>query len=836
MRDTGEPHKDLPDRLKLAFKLPQSFGTFAMFLGAGAAKSQIQHKDEQLPIGGEVRDEVLEVYYEESRLGTPEEHVEKFKEDFRNQLQGHFDSDDPTEWNITPEIVWTFILEKHGRKDLSLFAPILYDIFELNLSVPPAYRHVAWLLLNQEIEWVATTNFDEKIDQAVLEQHEKQSIRFEKDEGGDRLDRDWRRPVIISDKDHFETYQDRPYWNGTSPIIKLHGTISHPRSVQSSMESLKKLAKPRKNVLEQALRDVDYLIFIGYRAYDDDIRDALKKLVKEVDPPRVYWIDKYFDSPSEGQIELIEAFNNRATDEEGGTENQEEAEDEWDPYEYMIEIDAFNFVRKLYLLSYHRVDWREQLAPAKNFLHRSPAKKPTRDRAKRRPVHDRVYGTIKFDELVADDVWTVVDSADFQRLRDITQLSFAKFWYPGATHSRFSHSLGVAYLISLVGLDLRDRGILDDYEVRDLTMAALVHDIGHGPFGHVLDKKLAKRPGIQYVHEQTSREVLNKGIFDLDEVLSRTRCDAKRVEDIIAATDATDKSANNSDLWYSRLLGGYGLDFDRLDFLVRDFHSIGYLEDIPGSRFNLPKDWRSDRLPELITNELCESVVRGENQSGELVPAFKDRRMESSTLKSVLGSLLDLYVNMYENVYLGTPVFKMEHMIAKALELAIKCNELDPNSFYRYTDSDLMHILDSCDSRIAKELLWSVKFRKPFQPVHKFDAPCPDIEVENEIKDCLELNEANGVNDVLIVATRPLVDPTDDENHLYVTDGESGPEPMSMTPIIESLKPKDRVNRTLILAARGSDLQEGARKREIAEIADSFHDSRRTTLLDSLFS
>src|SRR6185503_47930 len=90
----------------------------------------------------------------------------------------------------------------------------------------------------------------------------------------------------------------------------------------------------------------------------------------------------------------------------------------------------------------------------------------------------------------------VMDTRTFQRLRRITQLGLTSYVFPGATHTRFSHSLGVTYLAYSVLTHLKEwaadseASISDALPFNEVMLAALLHDVGHGPFSHSFEKVL----------------------------------------------------------------------------------------------------------------------------------------------------------------------------------------------------------------------------------------------------------------------------------------------------------------------------------------------------------
>ena len=102
-------------------------------------------------------------------------------------------------------------------------------------------------------------------------------------------------------------------------------------------------------------------------------------------------------------------------------------------------------------------------------------------------LRDPVWGYVYLPEPVL----SIVDTEDFQRLRNITQLGYVHLVYPGARHSRFEHSIGVYHLAKqfLSRLLMSDPPLeLNDEDIRVFIAATLLHDIGHYPFSHTLEE------------------------------------------------------------------------------------------------------------------------------------------------------------------------------------------------------------------------------------------------------------------------------------------------------------------------------------------------------------
>jgi uncharacterized protein len=135
--------------------------------------------------------------------------------------------------------------------------------------------------------------------------------------------------------------------------------------------------------------------------------------------------------------------------------------------------------------------------------------------AKTQRVRDPVHGLIVFEsrgtpERVRLDqtAWQLLNAPEFQRLRRIRQLGVSEFTFPGATHTRFAHSIGVFHTArSLVRL-LRE--LLDDFDLckaDTAVLAALLHDVGHGPFSHAFEKT-QKKLGAEKHHENWTADII----------------------------------------------------------------------------------------------------------------------------------------------------------------------------------------------------------------------------------------------------------------------------------------------------------------------------------------
>src|ERR671927_1814813 len=129
-------------------------------------------------------------------------------------------------------------------------------------------------------------------------------------------------------------------------------------------------------------------------------------------------------------------------------------------------------------------------------------------------IADPIHKYIRFSQVEKD----VIDSNVFQRLRRIRQLAGAHLVYPSAQHSRFEHSLGAMHIAGLAGESLLGKGYIDHAEVvQDLRLAALLHDIGHGPFSHLFEEVLEYRCGT--THEEMGKKIIMQS--EIADILNR---------------------------------------------------------------------------------------------------------------------------------------------------------------------------------------------------------------------------------------------------------------------------------------------------------------------------
>ena len=175
-------------------------------------------------------------------------------------------------------------------------------------------------------------------------------------------------------------------------------------------------------------------------------------------------------------------------------------------------------------------------------------------------IQDPVYGYIYITEAEKE----IIDSFPVQRLHRLRQLAGAEYVYPAANHTRFEHSLGVMYLAGLSCENSNLTDYLAKDEIQTIRFAALLHDVGHGPFSHIYEHLLVK---LNKTHEDLTQWIIEKSEL----------------------TDKLQKIGQNPDTIGKLAVGKLGLsgknfvdqiiqssvDVDKQDFIVRDTYHTG---------------------------------------------------------------------------------------------------------------------------------------------------------------------------------------------------------------------------------------------------------------------
>ncbi len=185
-------------------------------------------------------------------------------------------------------------------------------------------------------------------------------------------------------------------------------------------------------------------------------------------------------------------------------------------------------------------------------------------------LRDPIHGLVAFEGMAERVIRSLLDTREVQRLRRVRQLGLAPLVFPGAEHTRFSHAVGTAHVmqslldrIDACSQDLPVEQRLDDEARAEALAAALLHDLGHGPFSHLFEEVL---PHAKH-HELWTQEMLLDPSTEVHQTMESISAGmAERVAGLL--------SGNYRLGYLSQSVSGT-LDVDRADYLLRDSHMTG---------------------------------------------------------------------------------------------------------------------------------------------------------------------------------------------------------------------------------------------------------------------
>lgn len=271
-----------------------------------------------------------------------------------------------------------------------------------------------------------------------------------------------------------------------------------------------------------------------------------------------------------------------------------------------------------------------------------------RDQRIRDPVHGLI--TFRADSKVDQLAWALLDTPEFQRLRRVRQLGVSEFVFPSATHTRFAHCIGVFHtarmLIGIVNRELPSIGQNFDSQRADTAViAALLHDLGHGPFSHTFEGVQTRR-GQSKKHERWSAEIvlnLNGQIAPLLHAYHPNL--AVEIAALLEAEDPTD-------IYHAVVSSSF--DADRLDYLRRDRLMTGTQAGA------IDFDWLTEHI------RVGKIVTEAADEDEEDPPRTPTFCLDRKALPAAEQFLLARYT-LHEQVYFHKTTRCAEYMIVRLL-------------------------------------------------------------------------------------------------------------------------------------------------------------------------
>jgi len=333
-----------------------------------------------------------------------------------------------------------------------------------------------------------------------------------------------------------------------------------------------------------------------------------------------------------------------------------------------------------------------------------------------RIYRDSVHNIVRVDtaDRVGSLIARLIDTSEFQRLRRIRQLGLAHFAYQAAEHSRFTHSLGAYHLATRILDRLSTKYSIADEDRTAVRVAALVHDVGHGPFSHVVESILG------FHHEAFSVEAVLSSETEIGQTISKfSPTLAAQIADIIRGQFRP--------VALGQLVSSE-LDVDRMDYLLRDSLMTGVkygIFDLEWVIKSLEIDEANDRLyvsaPGIYA---VEDYLQARYYMYRQVYFHRTLRSAEAVLHSLLRRALEMFAKGEQLWFAtGTPIEKV-----------LRGEKLSLSEHLSLDDSDvLFHIKQWCsaDDKILADLSDRFLNRRLFKA---FDLDMPDNERDDFIR------------------------------------------------------------------------------------------------------
>uniref|UniRef100_A0A7N8X638 HD domain-containing protein n=1 Tax=Mastacembelus armatus TaxID=205130 RepID=A0A7N8X638_9TELE len=328
--------------------------------------------------------------------------------------------------------------------------------------------------------------------------------------------------------------------------------------------------------------------------------------------------------------------------------------------------------------------------------------------------NDPIHGHIELHPLLIK----IIDTPQFQRLRNIKQLGGAYFVYPGASHNRFEHSLGVAYLAGeLVETLSRKQPELkiDDRDILCVQIAGLCHDLGHGPFSHLFDGMFIKE------HEEASVKMFDYLMEDdeVEEEMSEyhlTDQDVTFIKEMIdpkgqtKETDTPDwphkgRGQEKSFLYEIVSNSTNGVDVDKFDYFARDSHHLGIQNNFDHRRF-----LEFARVCE-VDGQKHKNICSRDKEEWNLIDMFNTRT--GLHRRAYQHKVTKIIENMINDAFLkADPFIQIEGSGGKMFKLSTAIDDME--AYTKLTDNVFEQILNSSSDGLgpAREILERIVSRK----------------------------------------------------------------------------------------------------------------------------
>uniref|UniRef100_A0AAQ5ZGY5 Deoxynucleoside triphosphate triphosphohydrolase SAMHD1 n=1 Tax=Amphiprion ocellaris TaxID=80972 RepID=A0AAQ5ZGY5_AMPOC len=343
--------------------------------------------------------------------------------------------------------------------------------------------------------------------------------------------------------------------------------------------------------------------------------------------------------------------------------------------------------------------------------------------------NDPIHGHVELHPLLIK----IIDTPQFQRLRNLKQLGGTYFVFPGASHNRFEHSIGVGYLAGRLVQALNERQpelLISRRDILCVQIAGLCHDLGHGPFSHMFDVMFIPkaRPEIKWKHETASLAMFDYLVEDnnLKPVMEQHGLvlpeDLDFIKEQIAGPLNTDawpykgRPENKSFLYEIVANKRNGIDVDKWDYFARDCYHLGIQNNFDYRRF-------------LKFARVCEvdgqkNICTRDKEVGNLYDMFHTRNcLHRRAYQHKVGNIIETMIT--EAFLKADPHIQIEGSGGKMFTLSTAIDDM--KAYTKLTDQVFEQILNSSSPELAeaRQILKNIICRRLYKCLGQTQAEKP---------------------------------------------------------------------------------------------------------------
>uniref|UniRef100_A0A7N6AGW0 Deoxynucleoside triphosphate triphosphohydrolase SAMHD1 n=1 Tax=Anabas testudineus TaxID=64144 RepID=A0A7N6AGW0_ANATE len=368
--------------------------------------------------------------------------------------------------------------------------------------------------------------------------------------------------------------------------------------------------------------------------------------------------------------------------------------------------------------------------------------------------NDPIHGHVELHPLLIK----IIDTPQFQRLRYIKQLGGIYFVFPGASHNRFEHSIGVGHLAGQLLQALNERQpelLISSRDILCVQIAGLCHDLGHGPFSHMFDGMFIPkaRPDVKWKHENASVLMFDYLVTDnnLEPVMKQHGLVLPEDLDFIKEIDSDVCIVLSSPQWpykgrpedksflYEIVANKRnGIDVDKWDYFARDCHHLGIQNNFDYHRFL--------KFARVCKVEGQKNICTRDKEVGNLYDMFHTRNcLHRRAYQHKVGNIIETMIT--EAFFKADPYIKIQGAGGKIFTLSTAIDDME--AYTKLTDHVFEQILNSSSPELAeaRQILQNILRRRLYKCVGQTQ-PNKSMEVTRVIVMDYGMKEKNPINNV----------------------------------------------------------------------------------------